>query len=115
MGLLCQGTNSEQCIRDLLERQTDYHKPCSKPKLIVDPHTLLESVEVSPHCSYAFAGGAPTYNSTGISFERLPDSIIVYNQWAESWKYDLLPDDQYALSVSDIPSPTVKESPQKNP
>ncbi len=87
LGLLCHGSNPEQCIANLMNLQIDRDSACPPP----EGTPMLQQVWLLPYqlgnCNVLFTGGSPSYQENGVLFTQLPDSIVVYNQFAESWKY----------------------------
>ncbi len=87
LGLLCHGSNPEQCIAKLMSLRVDTASACPRP----EGTSMLEQEWLLPYdvgpCKIRFSGGVPQYTEQGILFSKLPDSIVVHNQFAESWKY----------------------------
>ena len=48
-------------------------------------------------CNYIFTGGQPVYHTDETLFTTLPNTIVVYNQYAKSWRYELTDLKQYVL------------------
>jgi len=112
MGLLCQGSKSDLCISHLKSRIVNIEEvsECDTPKAQL---TTNHHWNINTNCQYIFTGGQPVYQTGEILFSTLPNAIVVYNQYAQSWRYELMDLKQYVLQEPHTSSdPTIGSQPQ---
>ena len=102
MGLLCQGDNAALCMSHLQSRivNIDPKPGCSTPEATL---TEQNAWVINSTCQYNFQGGQPMYHADAVLFETLPNAIVVYNQYAHSWRYTLTDAATYVLQEPHIP------------
>jgi hypothetical protein len=108
LGLLCQGTTPDICIKELQALVVDTTSSCPPPTLINQFEQSWFLPNQSGQCGVRFQGGSPTYTEKGVLFSTPPDSIVVYNLYAHSWKYTLTEFGHYELH-----SPLVQDDESK--
>lgn len=111
LGLLCQGTAPDVCIEELQTLIVDDTSNCPLPTLI----NQFEQSWLLPYnfgqCDVQFQGGTPTYITEGILFLEPPTSIVLYNDYAQSWKYSFSESGHYELYNPMVPPDASKQVP----
>lgn len=111
LGLLCQGTSPDICIQELQTLIVDGTSNCPPPTLINQFEQSWLLPYNSGQCGVQFQGGTPTYTDEGVLFSEPPTSIVVYNDFAQSWKYSLSAPGYYELYSPVVPTDASKQVP----
>lgn len=115
IGLFCQGNNPTLCISHLKSRivNIELESECNTPAAQLTTNNLWR---LNTHCKYIFTGGQPVYQDQAdeILFTTLPNTIVVYNQYAQSWRYELTDQTSYVLKEPHKASVRTIESQSQN-
>ena len=111
IGLLCQGTTPDVCIQELQALIVDATSTCPPPRLINQFEQSWLLPYNSGQCGVQFQGGTPTYMDEGVVFSVPPTSIVVFNDYAHSWKYSLTESGHYELHNPVVPIDASKQVP----